>query len=107
MPTIGLEIAKIKIALGHLAEIAASWYNDQKDDLLYWDDDVNPEDSFAQSFVKYFATPERRHQWQLELTSLKQKSKEKVDRYTYQFKKLLKRIDPNRQIPPHTLSKCL
>src|SRR5260363_180552 len=77
---------KIKIASDHLAGITASWYNDQKDDLLYWDNDDNSENSFVQSFVKYFATTERRHQWQLELTSLKQKEKEKVDQYTYQLK---------------------
>ncbi|CAG8827437.1 10516_t:CDS:2, partial [Racocetra persica] len=71
---------KIKITSGHLMGIAASWYNNHKDDFFLWDDEINPENSFVQAFIKYFATPKCKHQWQVELNTLKQKENEKVDR---------------------------
>ncbi|CAG8839275.1 1415_t:CDS:2, partial [Racocetra persica] len=47
---------KIKFILGHLIGIAASWYNNYKDDFLLWNDEINPENSFVQAFISYFAT---------------------------------------------------
>ncbi|CAG8832451.1 20880_t:CDS:2, partial [Racocetra persica] len=43
-----------------------SWYNDHKNDFLLWDDEINPVNSFVQAFVKYFATSERKYQWQVD-----------------------------------------
>lgn len=80
----------MRIASGYLAGIAATWYNDNKEDLLFWDDKANPNNSFVQSLVKYFTTPKRRHQWQVELNTSVQREAEKTDKYAYRFKKLLK-----------------
>ncbi|CAG8800849.1 30076_t:CDS:1, partial [Racocetra persica] len=90
---------KIKIISGHLSGIATSWYNDHKTDLLLWDDIINPNNSFVQAFIKYFLTSECKHQWQIELNTLVQKGNEKIDRYTYQFKRLLRRVDLDHKLP--------
>lgn len=69
---------KIKIATGYLAGMAADWYHDNKNELVHWDNEYQVNASFVPAFLKYFATPERKHQWQVELNSLKQKESEHV-----------------------------
>src|SRR5260364_265689 len=63
------------------------------------ENDEEEESSFYHKFIDFFATPERRHGWQIELQELKQLKHKKVDAYATKFKKMLKRVDPDDEIP--------
>ncbi|CAG8645320.1 14836_t:CDS:2 [Cetraspora pellucida] len=58
--------------LDYLRGIAASWHNGVKDNLVYWDMETHPDESFTQLFVQYFTTSEKQHKWQVDLNELKQ-----------------------------------
>ncbi|CAG8634645.1 3519_t:CDS:10, partial [Cetraspora pellucida] len=85
---------KIQIASGHLRGMAAKWYKDNRDEIIYWKRDGAAENSFHALLVTFFTTPEKQHKWQLELNTLAQGRNEKVDAYATKFKKLLSRVDP-------------
>ncbi|CAG8816040.1 11794_t:CDS:2, partial [Gigaspora rosea] len=80
-------------------DLATDWYKGKRDDLTQWKNDKEEESSFYHKFINFFATPERRHGCQIELQELKQQKHEKVDTYATKFKKLLKRVDPDDEIP--------
>ncbi|CAG8513494.1 9140_t:CDS:2, partial [Gigaspora rosea] len=59
----------------YLKESAAEWY-----------EEIN---------VEQFAPPEKQHQWQIELHTLKQQTHEKIDAYITKYKRLLSRVNTN------------
>src|SRR5581483_7212746 len=90
---------RTQIASGYLTGIAVSWYDDNWRTIDHWDDDKHRDRSFVPRFVEYFATPERRHKWQMELNTIIQKNEERVDTYAYWFKQLLRRVNSKHRLP--------
>ncbi|CAG8629998.1 186_t:CDS:2 [Gigaspora rosea] len=76
----------LKIAASYLRDLAANWYKGKRDDLTQWKNDEEEESK-------------RRHGWQIKLQELKQLKHEKVNAYATKFKKLLKWVDPDDEIP--------
>ncbi|CAG8586104.1 16500_t:CDS:2, partial [Gigaspora rosea] len=70
-----MERRMLKIASGYLRDLTADWYKGKRNDLTQWKNDEE------------------------ELQVLKQLKHEKVDAYATKFKKLLKQVDPDDEIP--------
>ncbi|CAG8557269.1 9475_t:CDS:1, partial [Funneliformis caledonium] len=83
----------LKIVSEYLHGLAAYWFEENVDTIIYWSSDGNTAASFVLLFLKKFSTEEKQNLWHYQLNTLRQGPYEKVDFYAGKFKRLLKKVN--------------
>ena len=94
------ERRKKEIAAAYLRDAAADWFDANSNAMgNNWNTGGNGGNNFTDLFLGHFANDTRKNLWYQELLTMRQTSGENVDSYASRFKKLLKRVDRNNNIP--------
>ena len=94
--------AMFRAAPSYLRDAALTWFQEHADNFLRWDttnEHPRRAEALRPSLITAFRTAGNVRQWQLELNRRVQKKDETVEQYATGFQKLLKKVDPNRNIP--------
>ncbi|CAB5196283.1 unnamed protein product [Rhizophagus irregularis] len=82
----------IVLVASYLKGTALTWYNRQN--IIFWENDNSPQQSFTHLFKDHFCNPFRISQWKHQLRNRKQKQGETIEEYIAAITELWKRVDP-------------
>jgi hypothetical protein len=96
---------KLEAVISYLKGSALDWFEEVQEEIKNWKEaeDVDG-NGFEEEFLKKFTTQERKNLWYSQFNNLEQKEDESVSTYTSKFKKLLRKVDPEKKIPAELIS---
>src|ERR1051325_2350127 len=89
---------KLAIAVAYLKGEAAEWYERDNANIAQWHTN-GANNNLDERLIANFSTEAKRSKWYQEYEMLKQEWGESVDSYANRYRRILRRTDPNNQLP--------
>src|SRR6266498_2489396 len=93
----------LEVIRGFLKDDTREWYIDNKHRLQYWDEGTDQRHSFVPKFVARFKTKVQVEVWYRKWDALEHEEEEDISEYATRFKKIYKRVDPQKKTPTRTV----
>ena len=93
------DIDLLEVIGGFLKDDAREWFIDNWHRLQHWDENTDQRHSFMPKFVARFKTKTQVEVWYWKWDALEYEEDEKISEYATRFKKIYKRIDPQKRTP--------